>query len=119
MKKFLFAFLVLFLCYVIFFNFNDTIYYITVDNIEKDIMSIDCSNDNFDLKKTIVYATDKYGKCRILKNSKNYLRGKTDISKIDNVLEIGKKYKVKVIGVYFDFLGIYQNIVKIEEVLDD
>ena len=119
MKKFLWLFLVVFCAYLFFFNFNDTVYYVTVDNIEKNIMSYDCSNDKFELKKSLIYVTDINGQKRTFKSSINPIRGKFDSNEILNGLEYGKTYKFTVIGVSIDCVGVYQNIIKIEEIYND
>lgn len=88
-------------------NFNDTTYEVTVTNKE----NINRGNNGYYL----VYCEDDSGNYYEFKNEDTLIRGKVDSSRYYNKIEVGERYRFKVVGFRFPLLSWYQNIIEMEK----
>lgn len=95
------------------FNFNDTEYTITVTDKER----IYTGSGNSSSSKYLVFGDDQNGNSLVFENTDCFIRGKWNSSNIQGQLKVGNTYKVTVVGYRIAFFSMYQNIIKIEEVI--
>ena len=98
-------------------SFNDTDYTITVIEKERIVESDGDgeSKSNTITSKYLVWGKTPDGDVLVFQNTDNFFRWKFDSSTVQGKLEVGKTFKITVVGLRIPFLSCYQNIIKFEE----
>ena len=91
-------------------NFND--HYVTITVTDKGIKTSK-SGDNV-TSKYLVYGEKSNGAVETYEITDNWLRGQFDASNKYGALQIGHKYKIKVVGYRVPFFSTYENIIGVQ-----
>lgn len=91
-------------------NFND--HYVTITVTDKGIKT--SKNGDNVTSKYLVYGEKSNGVVETYEITDNWLRGQFDSSNKYGTLQIGYKYKIKVVGYRVAFCSTYENIIGIQ-----
>ena len=90
------------------FNFNDTVYTITVTDKERV--------NNAKSSKYLIFGEDKDGKSYVFENTDTWLRGKFNSSDFYGNLKVGQEYELVVVGYRIPLFSYYENIISYKEI---